>query len=84
MTTSGSLATTVALVGGSTAANVHTAEVAVNTNATNNATASTLAKRDGSGSCSFAQVNCPELYGNNSNMVIYTQSGSEGSLTLNP
>ncbi|MGZ3769156.1 MAG: tail fiber domain-containing protein [Bdellovibrio sp.] len=52
----GSVAATVASVGGSSAANVHTAEVAVNSNATSASTASALVKRDASGTASFKSV----------------------------
>ncbi|MGZ3782411.1 MAG: tail fiber domain-containing protein [Pseudobdellovibrionaceae bacterium] len=51
--TAGSVATTVASVGGSSAANINTAVVAVNTNATSSSTASVLVKRDVSGISNF-------------------------------
>jgi trimeric autotransporter adhesin len=51
----GSAAATVALVGGSSAANVHSAELAANA-ATASPTASTIVKRDAGGSAQFAQL----------------------------
>ncbi|MGZ3770757.1 MAG: tail fiber domain-containing protein [Bdellovibrio sp.] len=49
----GSVAATVASVGGSSAANINSAVVAVNTNATSSSTASVLVKRDPSGVSNF-------------------------------
>ena len=56
-TGSGAAAATVAAVGGSTAANVHTAEQAVNVSATSASTASVLVKRDSGGASNFKTVN---------------------------
>lgn len=74
-TSAGSCATTVATVGASTAANIHTAEQAANA-ATNADTPSTLVKRDSSGNFSAGTVN---LAGLNLNAV----SGSTMTLQTN-
>lgn len=51
--TGGSVAATVNSVGGSTSTNIHSAEVAVNTNATASPTGSTLLKRDSNGNAAL-------------------------------
>ena len=71
---SGAVAATVNSVGGSTAANVHSAELAANA-ATNNNTASTIVKRDVSGNFSAGTVTA-NLTGNVTGNVTFKDSGS--------
>lgn len=71
----GATATTVAFVGGSSAVNVHSAELAANA-ATSINTASTIVKRDGSGNFSASNITA-NLSGN----VTGNVSGSAGSFT---
>lgn len=75
----GSVAATVAFVGGSSAANVHTAELLANA-ATSANTASTIVKRDGSGNF-LAGVITASLTGNVTGNVSGTSATFTGSLT---
>lgn len=74
----GSVAATVALVGGSTAANVHAAELLANA-ATNANTVSTIVKRDASGNFSAGTITAT-LSGNATNVsgIVATAHGGTG------
>ncbi|HWF43929.1 MAG TPA: hypothetical protein VG537_04740, partial [Candidatus Kapabacteria bacterium] len=77
-------ATLVALVGGSTAVNVHSAEVAANA-ATDANTASTIVKRDASGNFSAGSITAVsqlELNGTGSGVSTF-QSGAQGATSIN-
>ena len=76
---SGSVAATVNSVGGSTAANIHTAEVAANAS-TNTNTASTIVKRDASGNFSAGTITA-SLTGAASLNVLKAGDSMSGNLT---
>lgn len=79
----GSVAATIASVGGSTAANVHTAELIANA-ATNANTASAVVKRDGSGNFTAGTITAT-LTGNATNVsgTVAITNGGTGQVTAN-
>lgn len=78
---SGSVAATVASVGGSTAATIHTAETLANA-ATNANTASTLVKRDASGNFAAGVVTANGLSLNNAGSVLNVVNPVGGAWTM--
>ena len=78
--TSTAMATTVALVNGSSAANVHAAELLANA-ATNANTVSTIVKRDASGDFAARNVTATSFIGAVTGNVTGNASGSSGTCT---